>query len=64
MKKLALALVLVGMSMNAQEKISLNVSVDGRLALLGDENNSPLTANILVKIEMQGNQQTWGFMHI
>tara|TARA_B110000285_G_scaffold55796_1_gene63492 strand:+ start:191 stop:745 length:555 start_codon:yes stop_codon:yes gene_type:complete len=53
-----------GSKVFGQEKVSLNVSVDGRLTLLGDENNSPLTANTLVKIEMQGNQQTWGFMHI
>ena len=65
MRKLALLLVLVVMSMNAQEKVSLNVSVDGRLALLGDDKgNEPLTLNTLIRFELQGNQQDYGFMFI
>jgi hypothetical protein len=54
-----------GSKVFGQEKISLNVSVDGRLTLLGDNiGNEPLTLNTLVRFELQGNQQSYGFMFI
>ena len=48
-----------------QEKLSINISVDGKLIFLGDDmGNGNLTPNTLVRVEMQGDQQNYGFLYI
>ena len=54
-----------GSKVFGQEKISFNASFDGRLTLLGDDKgNEPLTLNTLIRFELQGNQQGYGFMFL
>ena len=56
---------LIVMCSEAQEKPSLSIYQDGRLAFLGDDKgNDSGTLNILARLKMQGNQQKWGYLVI
>ena len=48
----------------AQEKVSVSILQDVKLATLGDKdrNYSPFTTDILIRVNMQGKQQEHGYM--
>ena len=66
MKKLIYYLILFScMNLFSQEQISLGVYQDLRLLLTGDDhNNDAGTIDIVMRIEMQGKQQNWGYLTI
>ena len=59
------ALILSGI-VSAQEQLSISVSQDARLAVLGDKEHgyNAGTINVLFKLKMSGNQQKYGFMSV
>jgi acyl-CoA-binding protein len=65
MKKLLYTLLLITLSLNAQETVSISLHQDTRLAFLGDDHgNKPGTVNIVARLKMQGDQEKWGYMMV
>lgn len=49
----------------AQEVFAISIYQDAKLLFIGDKiGNDALTPNILIRANMQGNQQKWGYMEI
>lgn len=60
---IVVVLLLNVMSLFAQENVTINISQDARLALVGDNRgNEPFTPNLSFRSEWQGKQQKWGYM--
>ena len=58
-------MILLTVVMTAQEKLSFNVYMDPTLLLIGDDHgNDPGTLDILLKLEMQGNQYQYGYIYV
>ncbi|WP_166964673.1 hypothetical protein [Yeosuana marina] len=50
---------------HAQEKTTISVFQDAKLLVAGDnKGNKALTPNIITRLNMQGNQQKWGYMTV
>jgi hypothetical protein len=51
---------------SAQEQLSISLSQDARLGILGDKEHgyNAGTINVLVKLKMSGNQQKYGFLSV
>jgi len=67
--KILIALLILAGSLQAQEKITVNVSQDARLLVAGDDKgNDPLTLNYTLRSEWQGKQlgEGWtsGYMFV
>ena len=61
--EIVVVLLLNVMSIFAQENVTINISQDVRLALVGDDRgNQPFTPNLSFRSEWQGKQQKLGYM--
>ena len=63
---LIILITLLFNSVYSQEKVSVNLLQDLKLAIVGDQKRDyePFTTDILLRIKMQGNQQRLGYMII
>ena len=62
--KTTILLLLISLSIYSQDRVSLSIHQDARLALVGDGHYQPFTANILARFKMQGKQQEYGYLII
>ena len=63
MKNLTYILLFFSLSIFSQEKVSIAILQDVRLATIGDNRgNEAFTLNILARFKMQGNQHKYGYI--
>jgi len=63
MKNLILLLLLLPLTILGQSNIGINVAQDLKLATIGDDKgNDAFTPNFIVRVDLQDNQATYGYM--
>ena len=65
MKKLIIIIVIIfGIKLNSQERVSLSVYQDAKFLFIGDEKRGYKagTTDVIFRLNMQGNQQKHGYM--
>jgi len=61
--KIPLLILLLTISLSAQEKVGIAIYQDARFLFVGDERgNEAGTLNFLGRVKLQGKQQKWGYM--
>lgn len=66
MKTILFILLIIPVVVNSQEKVSISVMQDLKLATIGDKehNYNAFTTDVILRFKMQGKQQKYGYLTI